>query len=157
MARKGGQGQNLPAFVPTKEQRDMVEFMAAIGIPQDDIARLVKNPATGKGIDPTTLRAAFRDELNEGAIKATVAVGKNLFRIATSKDQGAVASAIFWMKTRAHWRETMDVNLGGTVTHEHENKPRDLSKLTDAEVDKLYEDEVRASSPTQRMPKGTTH
>ena len=37
--------------------------MAGYGIPQTDIARLV----TDEGIDPKTLRAAFRNELDRGA------------------------------------------------------------------------------------------
>jgi hypothetical protein len=32
-------------------------------------------------------------------------VAGNLFRIATSEDPGAVTAAIFWLKTRAGWRE----------------------------------------------------
>jgi hypothetical protein len=38
-------------FVPTAEQRQNVETMTGYGISQDDIARLIKNPATGKPLD----------------------------------------------------------------------------------------------------------
>ena len=34
-----------------------------------------------------------------------MAVAGNLFRIATSEGAGAVTAAIFWLKTRAGWRE----------------------------------------------------
>lgn len=156
-----GVGGALPTFSPTKDQREMVEFMGAIGIPQDAIARLVKNPATGRGIDASTLRVHFREELDDGATKATVAVAKRLFTDATRPGSVGMAAAIFWMKTRAHWRErdAVDHNVNGTVKHEHTSTDgkRDLSKLTDAELEQDYRDQIRASSVAQRMPPGTTH
>jgi hypothetical protein len=42
-------------FTPSAEQRGNVEAMVGFGIPQTDIARLIKNPETGKPIDEKTL------------------------------------------------------------------------------------------------------
>ena len=49
----------MPRFEPTPEQRKTVETMAGHGIPHVDIARVIISPRTGRGIDATTLRAAF--------------------------------------------------------------------------------------------------
>ncbi len=46
--------------------------MAAYGVPEPDIARVV-------AIDPKTLRKHYRDELDTGHVKATVRVAEFLF------------------------------------------------------------------------------
>ncbi len=76
-----------------------VEAMAAYGVPEDGIARVV-------GIDPKTLRKHYRDELDTGQIKATAKVAESLFRKATSDGAQSVTAAIFWLKTRGGWKET---------------------------------------------------
>ena len=73
--------------------------MAACGVPEVDIARVVD-------IDPKTLRKHYRDELDTGQIKATAKVAESLFRKATGEGREAVVAAIFWLKTRAGWKET---------------------------------------------------
>ena len=85
-----------PRLKPTDKQRQIARSMAAMGIRQDEIARKL-------GIrSAKTLRLHFRDELDEGATDATCNVANALYKLATS---GNVAAAIFWMKTRAGWRE----------------------------------------------------
>ena len=91
-----------PAFTPTDEQRRMVEAMTGYGIPQGDIARVI-------GIDDETLRLRFREELDTGTAKANTRVAEFLFEQATGQrgeGSGSVAAAIFWMKSRARWKET---------------------------------------------------
>lgn len=83
---------------PTPKERHLVETMAGFGIPEVDIARVI-------GIDPKTLRAHYRDELDTGHIKANLKVAQNLFRIANGTGREAVTAAIFWLKTRAGWSE----------------------------------------------------
>lgn len=83
---------------PTDASRRHVEGMAAVGIPQDDIARIV-------GISAPTLRKHYRDELDLGATKANARVGQNLWRQATKDDFRATTAAIFWAKTRMGWKE----------------------------------------------------
>ncbi|BAQ44386.1 hypothetical protein Maq22A_c04930 [Methylobacterium aquaticum] len=72
--------------------------MTSYGIPQDDIARVLK-------ISPTTLRLHFRYELDVGATQANVMVAQSLFQKATGSHPQAVTAAIFWLKTRARWKE----------------------------------------------------
>ena len=88
--------------------------LAAYGIPEQDIGRVV-------GTDPKTLRKHYRDELDLGATKATAQVAGFLFAAATS---GNVTAQIFWLKTRARWKEPpADLRHSGTlVTHEASGK-----------------------------------
>lgn len=84
--------------LPTPQQRMQVETLAAFGIPEDDIARIIP-------IDPKTLRKHYRDELDLGHAKANAKVAQNLFNIATGTGREAVTAAIFWLKARAGWSE----------------------------------------------------
>jgi len=84
------------AHQPDPGLRRQVEAMAAYGIPEDDIARVVT-------IDPKTLRKHYRDELDMGATKANAQVAGFLFNSARN---GNVSAQIFWLKTRAGWKET---------------------------------------------------
>jgi hypothetical protein len=70
--------------------------MAAYGIPETDISAVV-------GIDPKTLRKHYRDELNLAQTKANAQVAGFLFNSART---GNVTAQIFWLKTRASWKET---------------------------------------------------
>jgi hypothetical protein len=72
--------------------------MAAYGVPEADIARVV-------GIDPKTLRKHYRDELDLGAVKANSRMAENLYRKAMGDGPQAVTATIFWLKTRARWKE----------------------------------------------------
>ena len=41
-----------------------------------------------------------------GGIKANARVAESLYRKATGEGREAVTAAIFWLKTRARWKET---------------------------------------------------
>lgn len=86
----------MPSHEPTQESRNKVEAMSAIGIPQLDIARVI-------GINVDTLAKYYREELDTATTKANTQIGGALFKKALSGD---TASLIFWMKTRAGWKET---------------------------------------------------
>ena len=73
--------------------------MAGYGVPEADIATVLE-------VDPKTLRKHYRSELDKGHIKATTKVAENLYRKATGEGREAVTAAIFWLKTRAGWKET---------------------------------------------------
>lgn len=84
---------------PTKERRALVEAMTGYGIPEDNIARVLT-------IDAKTLRKYYREELDIGMIKATVAVAQTLYGIATDRKHAKCApAAMFWLKCRAGWSE----------------------------------------------------
>jgi hypothetical protein len=92
------------AHQPDPASRRQVEAMAGYGIPEADIATVLD-------IDPKTLRKHYRQELDKGAIKATAKVAENLYRKATGEGREAVIAAIFWLKTRAGWKETSVTEL----------------------------------------------
>ena len=96
-----------PSHLPDAGHRRQVEAMAAYGVPEIDIARVI-------GIDPKTLRKHYREELDTGQIKANSKVAESLYRKATGDGSQSVTAAIFWLKTRARWKETQ-VN---EVTHD---------------------------------------
>ena len=111
------------SHVPTPQDRRQVEAMSGYGIPEADVACVLE-------IDPKTLRKHYRTELNSGHIKATAKVAENLYRRATGEGREAVIAAIFWLKTRAGWKETnvheMTGKDGGPIATE--SNPRELAK-----------------------------
>jgi hypothetical protein len=107
------------AHKPDPLQRRQVEAMAAYGIPEFDIARVV-------GVDPKTLRKHYRDELDLGETKANAQVAGYLFNAAKG---GNVTAQIFWLKTRAKWRETpVELRHSGSIGR------KDLSEMSDEEL-----------------------
>src|SRR6185436_11467741 len=93
--------------------------MAAYGIPEIDIAAVL-------GVDPKTLRKHYRDELDLGETKANAQVAGFLFN---SAKNGNVSAQIFWLKTRARWRETpLELRHSGSIGR----KP--VSEMTDQEI-----------------------
>ena len=92
------------AHKPTEDQRRQVAVMAELGLRQDEMARIME-------ISEPTLRKHYEVELVSAKSILNSQVANNLFRIATSADhKGAVTAAIFWMKTRAKWKETLDIS-----------------------------------------------
>ena len=83
------------AFVVNEPVREKVRHLAGIGVPQDDIAKII-------GCAPKTLRKRCRDDLDSGVAEANALVSGYLFANAKA---GNVAAQIFWLKTRARWRE----------------------------------------------------
>jgi hypothetical protein len=112
-----------PSHQPDPASRRQVEAMAACGVPETDIARVVD-------IDPKTLRKHYRDELDTGHIKATAKVAESLYRKATGEGPQSVTAAIFWMKTRGGWRETPQAHQVGHF---------DLSRVTDDELEQMLQ------------------
>ena len=89
-----------PAHKPDPVTRRQVEAMAAYGVPEADIARVL-------GIDPKTLRKHYRDELDTGSIKANSRIAESLYKKAMGDGAQSVTACIFWLKTRAQWKETI--------------------------------------------------
>lgn len=96
--------------------------MAAFGIPEEKIAIIFR-------ISPKTLRRHCRGELGTGAAIANFEVGRFLHNAAVGKEtslkedgtvgirhigvnSATVTAAIFWLKTRANWKELFQ--HGGT-------------------------------------------
>ena len=82
-------------FVVNETVREKVRHLAGVGVRQDDIARII-------GCAPKTLRKRCRDDLDRGVAEANAMVSGSLFAAAKG---GNVVAQIFWLKTRARWRE----------------------------------------------------
>ena len=94
------------AFVVNDALREKARYLAGLGVRQDDIAKII-------GCAPKTLRKRLRDELDRGVAEANATISGYLFAAAKA---GNIAAIIFWLKTRANWRERMapDEPIQGT-------------------------------------------
>jgi hypothetical protein len=75
-----------------------------MGTPQEDIGRLLK-------IDVKTLYKYYREELDLGLVAANAQIGGALFKKAMGGDTTAM---IFWLKTRAGFKEAKHEEKTGT-------------------------------------------
>jgi hypothetical protein len=113
----------MPApYKPDDKSRKQIMLMAGIGLTHDQIAKVMD-------ISDETLRRHYNQELATAKAMLNTQVAGNLYSIATSKDhKGAVTAAIFWLKTQAKWKETIDLSSeDGTMTPK---AGLDVSKLS---------------------------
>ena len=107
-------GAGRPAFVPADHERQQVEALSGYGLPQDQIAVLIRG-----GIALETLREHFAKELVSGKAKASGQIGKTLFQKAMGGDTAAM---IWWSKAQMRWAETQkhevdsDVKMSGGLS-----------------------------------------
>jgi len=104
--------KNGQKHIPTEETRARVEQFAAAGIRNEDIALYL-------GITRPTLDKYYKEELRIGTIKANTVIAQTLYQQA--KD-GNTTAAIFWLKTRAGWRETQKLEMSADVKAELSGK-----------------------------------
>jgi len=105
LPRKRRHGGGMPAFIPTEAERRQVEALSGYGIPQEQIAALIR-----QGIDCDTLTRHFKTELVTGRAKANAGVGRTLHQKAMSGDTAAM---IWWSKAQMRWAETQKHELSG--------------------------------------------
>jgi len=84
------EGVGRPAHQPTDQNRLQVKTLAAV-------------IAAKLGISADTLTKYYRQELDDGRVDANAQIGKSLYEQAKN---GNTAAMIFWLKTRAGWKET---------------------------------------------------
>lgn len=92
-------------YEPTEKDRIQVKMLAAMGVPDYDIAKVMQ-------LSGPTLRKYFFQELEAGHIEANAQVAQSLYKMATDKEKPNVSAAIFWLKTRARWSEAKEEDLG---------------------------------------------
>ena len=105
-------GPGRPAHQPTAQTRRTAESMAAYGIQQEEIAKVL-------GIGKSTLHVHYRDELDTATARMITAVAQSLYKQALGeRDENgkvilapSVAACCFILKTRGGWKET--------TVHEH--------------------------------------
>lgn len=101
------------AHKTTDETARLVEELSRIGTPQETISRIV-------GIAPKTLRKHYREILDDAETNANMRVANCLFSTASGQNENAsvrdtITAAMFWLKTRAGWKETHELNHGGEI------------------------------------------
>lgn len=116
-------GKGNPKFVATDEQRKQAEMLAGFGLPQEQIASLLK-------VSVDTLDRHFRKELDDGIAKANGKVAQFLFQQATKN----LTAAIFWAKTRMRWRETERVEHTGP-----DGAPMQFQRVVDRPIKETME------------------
>lgn len=89
------------AHSPTVETREFIRSGFASGVCQPELAQAL-------GVSVNTLKKHYSEELKGGLIAANVAVAGALYRAAM---EGNTTAQIFWLKTRAGWREKQDLNI----------------------------------------------
>jgi len=111
-----------------------VEFLAAIGVREDQICHLVTHP-DGTPISGNTLRKHFRLELDSGHTKADSLVAQSLFKNATTGTKqypgGVPIAQIFWLKSRARWRT---VERGEGVGDEPPKQPETPEQMDERDT-----------------------
>ena len=89
--------------IPSEDSRKLVKNLAAMGVRYVDIAHKLT-------INDETLRKHYREDLESGRIDANAQIANTLFQQAK---KGNMTAAIFWLKTRAGWKETNVTELSG--------------------------------------------
>jgi len=112
-------------MTPPASRRDhvdagQIEMLAACGVPEADIAKVL-------GTDVASLRQRFGDALDAGRGVANATVAESLLRKAIGDGPQSVTAAIFWLKARAGWSEA-SVRPGDRVTAR-------IEAMDDAELD----------------------
>jgi hypothetical protein len=114
-----------PAHQPTEATRQTVSLHATVGTKQDVIAEIL-------GISVDSLQRHYQAEIDTSREKANASVGGALFKKAMGGDTTAM---IFWLKTRARWRETLDIsNEDGSL------KPEATQAAVLAALAKIHDD-----------------
>jgi transposase len=97
-----------PPYKPTDETRKQVEALVGYGITEEQICQMI-------GISRPTLIKYYREEIDTGTAKANAKVAQSLYKKATGDGANSVTAAIFWLKTRAGWKETVKQEITAEV------------------------------------------
>lgn len=104
---------------PTEKTRAEVAALTSFGNTQVEIAGYLD-------VSEDTLRRHYRDELDNSVVRANAKVAAKLYRKAI--DDNDIKAQIFWLKTRARWRET-----------DHGDDKSVSDKIVDRLIDKLVD------------------
>ena len=102
---KKPKAKRRPPHKRTDEEAEAVKMMAAVGISQENIAKVI-------GIDIKTMTKYYREEIDTAWIKANAKVGGAMYNKAIGGD---VQAQKYWMGCRAGWKETASLEVEGDV------------------------------------------
>ena len=92
-----------PPHLPNEDTRIKVYTLSTVGTRHEDIASVL-------GISHDTLVKYYKEELDKGRIEANASVAETLFKQAK---EGNTTAMIFWLKSRAKWKETSQHEISG--------------------------------------------
>jgi len=92
-----------PRHLANETTRNKVFMLSTVGTRHEDIATVL-------GISADTLTKYYHDELAKGRIEANASVAETLFKQAK---EGNTTAMIFWLKSRAKWKETSQHEISG--------------------------------------------
>ena len=96
-------GRGRPPHLPNADTRKQVYELSSVGTTYEDIAKVLS-------ISPDTLTKYYRPELDRGRIDANAIIAGTLFKQA---QEGNTSAMIFWLKTRARWKEVTQHEISG--------------------------------------------
>ena len=111
---------------PREDLADKIKLMVAIGIPQEQIAGILK-------MSKETLSVTYRDSIDYGANTANTVVGGKIFEAAKRGEQWACT---LWAARRMGWKETTATEVSGPNGGAIEARI-DVSKLSKAQLETL--------------------
>ena len=111
---------------PREDLADKIKLMVAIGIPQEQIAGILK-------MSKETLSVTYRDSIDYGANTANTVVGGKIFEAAKRGESWACS---LWAARRMGWKETTATELSGPNGAPIESRI-DVSKLSKAQLETL--------------------
>ena len=77
-----------------------MQLHTLVGTPQPTLAKIL-------GMSTETMTKYYRDELDTAKAQANASIAGRLYKKAMDGDTTAM---IFWLKTQAKWRETIDIS-----------------------------------------------
>lgn len=89
-----------PAIGRSEEIAKAVQLHTLVGTPQPTLAKVL-------GMSTETLTKYYREELDTAKAQANASIAGRLYKKAMDGDTTAM---IFWLKTQARWRETIDIS-----------------------------------------------
>lgn len=152
-ARKGA---GRDPFVPTSEQRHVVEMAASCGLTTHQIMQFVINPRTKQPIGLGTLHRKFQGELERGWPKAVLAVYSSLFVNATKHMN--VTAQIYFLKTvgKGIFPSEASINVNATVAHSGSSLG-DAGEALAAAINRLRVNGSADESGASEADGGTVH
>lgn len=88
---------------PSDLTRKLVQTLSAVGITYEDISSKLN-------INSDTLTKHYKNQLRDGRVEANAAIAQSLFQ--SAKD-GNTSAQVFWLKTRAQWKEVNTLEVSG--------------------------------------------
>jgi hypothetical protein len=111
------------AIVFTDKDIEAAQTMYAFGIPQEQIARILR-------CTHETLVERLGKQMEDYKVKANARVASTLYQMAISGTQPA--ATFFWLKTRAGWRETDRLEIESRSVNVNLTAPQDPAQLAQA-------------------------